>query len=232
MATFANYQDILPDPSNPISAGGGSDASGASGPGYRAVSLTSSAPIIRDVANSGRVVTRAVVYHKWQVKLSYNPLTQAEFDAVNAFLMGKQASLKPFFISLPQYTHSGAADPLVISEGSSAGQSTLLCNSTANGTIPKPGMLGVCNTVADSTHTKAYMITRVETPADHVSTSSVSTGYRITISPPLQKPISSGDTFNYGSPLLQVQESNSTRSFNLNSDGLYSLSLTLEEVQR
>ena len=232
MATFVNYQNTLPDPSNPISAGGGPDLSGAPGPGYKAVSLTSNAPIIRDVANSGRVVTRAVVYHKWQIKLSYNPLTQAEFETVNAFLMEKQASLKPFLVSLPQYTHSGAENPLVITQGSSVGQTSFLCSATVNGTIPKPGMLGVCNTASDSTHTKAYMITRVETVQDHLQADSLSTGYRVTISPPLQKAISNNDTFNYGSPLLQVQESKGTRSFNLNSDGLYSLSLTLEEVQR
>jgi hypothetical protein len=95
------YQNILPDPNNPIGAAG--QTTGTDGPGYKSVSLTSDAPIMRTRTNSGRMVTRAIVGHKWKIKIGYNPLVRAEFEPIYNFLLNRRGGLKPFYVSLPQY---------------------------------------------------------------------------------------------------------------------------------
>ncbi len=103
MSTFTSFLDILPDPNNKIGTGGESNASGTAGPGFASVKFTSEAPIMKTMTNSGRVVSRAIVGHQWKIALTYNPLTRAEFEPVNGFLMSRRGGLIPFFLSLPQY---------------------------------------------------------------------------------------------------------------------------------
>jgi len=103
MANFTSFLDILPDPNNKIGAGGESLSSGETGPGFESIKFTSEAPIMKSRTNSGRVVSRAIVGHQWKINLTYNPLTRAQFEPVNSFLMSRRGGLVPFFLSLPQY---------------------------------------------------------------------------------------------------------------------------------
>tara|TARA_Y100001972_G_scaffold120536_1_gene163257 strand:+ start:2336 stop:3202 length:867 start_codon:yes stop_codon:yes gene_type:complete len=103
MSTFTSFLDILPDPNNKIGTGGESNASGTAGPGFASIRFTSEAPIMKTMTNSGRVVSRAIVGHQWKIALTYNPLTRAEFEPINGFLMSRRGGLVPFFLSLPQY---------------------------------------------------------------------------------------------------------------------------------
>jgi len=95
------YQTILPDPNNPIGSAG--QNTGTDGPGYRSVQLTSNSKIMKTRTNSGRVVARAVSGQHWELAISYNPLTRAEFEPIYNFLLNQRGGLKPFFVSLPQY---------------------------------------------------------------------------------------------------------------------------------
>ena len=95
------YQTILPDPNNPI--GNAGQNTGTDGPGYRSVQLTSNSKIMKTRTNSGRVVARAVSGQHWELAISYNPLTRAEFEPIYNFLLNQRGGLKPFFVSLPQY---------------------------------------------------------------------------------------------------------------------------------
>lgn len=95
------YQTILPDPNNPIGSAG--QNTGTDGPGYAGVQLTSNSKIMKTRTNSGRVVARAVSGQHWELAISYNPLTRAEFEPIYNFLLNQRGGLKPFFVSLPQY---------------------------------------------------------------------------------------------------------------------------------
>ena len=106
MATFTNYTDILPDPSNPIGTAGQTLATGSGGTagvGFKSVNFSSNAPIMRSRTNSGRLVSRSNIFHKWEIKVGYNPMTQAQFNVIYPFLIEKQGTLKPFLVKLPQY---------------------------------------------------------------------------------------------------------------------------------
>jgi len=109
------YQTILPDPNNPI--GNAGQNTGTDGPGYRSVQLTSNSAIMKTRTNSGRVVARAISGQHWELAITYNPLTRAEFEPIYNFLLNQRGGLKPFFVSLPQYrrpqnaTFATYADP-------------------------------------------------------------------------------------------------------------------------
>lgn len=87
-------QNILPDPNNLINTAGLD--SGTASPGFASVKLSSNQPIMRDRTRSGRLVSRAVSYHLWNIDISYNPMTKSQFNPIYGFLLEKQGSLKPF----------------------------------------------------------------------------------------------------------------------------------------
>lgn len=206
-------QNILPDPNNVISTAG-VDISGTAGPGFASVKLSSDQPIMRDRTRSGRLVSRAVSYHQWNIDISYNPMTKAQFNPIYGFLLEKQGSLKPFFVELPQYR--GQAVSSKIASSGVAGSNTLTLD---NITDIEVGMMFIINDSADSTHTKAYIITRASSTPD-----------QITFTPGLQKAVNNGATVNFTNPKIRVIQSGDVQEYSLNTNNLYSFSLKLEEA--
>jgi hypothetical protein len=204
-------QNILPDPNNVISTAG-VDISGTAGPGFASVKLSSDQPIMRDRTRSGRLVSRAVSYHQWNIDISYNPMTKAQFNPIYGFLLEKQGSLKPFFVELPQYR--GQAVSSKTASSGVAGSNTLTVN---NITDIETGMMFTINDLADSTHTKAYIITRASSTT-------------ITFTPGLQKAVNNGATVNFTNPKIRVIQSGDVQEYSLNTNNLYSFSLKLEEA--
>ena len=94
-----NYQDTLPDPSNPI--GNAGQNTGTNGPGYRSVALSSKSKTMKSITNSGRMVRRSNGLHSWDISISYNPMTREEFEPINAFLMHKRGSFDSFLFLYP-----------------------------------------------------------------------------------------------------------------------------------
>jgi hypothetical protein len=207
-------QNILPDPTNRINDAG-TNVSGDFGPGFKSVSVKSKQPIMTDRTNSGRVIARVHAYHQWLIDISYNPLTKAEFDPIYNFLLHKQGSLKPFFVSLPQYRAQGPTSKTV-SSNATAGAQAITLNSSGSGTI-KPGMLFRINDPQDSNHEKAYMVTRVS-------------GSNLTITPGLARGVTGGAALDFATPTIKVRQTSDSRDYSLNTNNLYSFSLKLEEA--
>jgi len=204
-------QNILPDPYHLITPAGDSEG-GTAGPGFASVSLSSNQPIMRDRTNSGRMVSRVSAYHKWEIDITYNPMTKAEFNPVFGFLLEKQGSLKPFLVSLPQYRVQGIADKTAAA--AAAGSTTIVCNNTTNIVVGSLFTIGDF----DSAHTKAYMVNRV------INSTSIS------ITPGLAKSISSSAILDFTDPTIKVIQVGDTQQYSLNTENLYSFSLKLEEV--
>lgn len=230
MATFNSYQGILPDPNNLIAPDGSSSNTAIAGPGYRSVSVTSITPTIRDTSNSGRVYSRTQVAHKWEIKITYNPLTRTEFNVLYSFLLEKESSLKPFLVSLPQYVQ-GKGTRTAAQTITRQGATNMLLDAPAAGQAdPAPGDLftGIGNPL----ETKAYSVTRVETSTNHLENAGMSAGQiRITFTPPLFQTVeTSTSSFNFESPLIRVILKSKSLNYSLDSNNLYNLSLTLEEA--
>jgi hypothetical protein len=242
--SFPSFQTTLPDPNNTIGDAG--QPAGTAGPGYASVQLTSDQPTLRDRTNSGRILARAIVAHKWRVAIKYNKLTQEEFDRVYSFLIHRRGGLNPFFVSLPQYRSSRsstfASSPYTsqsVSGSTAAGSTVILTdtsgyNSTTHST-PQPGDLFTVNSSSNSNHLKAYMVTRVEKSGEgnYIDSSSqpASDQLRVHFTPGLSKAAGTGDSLVFNNPLIKVIASSDTQQYTLDTNNLYSFNLNLEEVQ-
>ena len=243
MAAFSSFQDTLPDPNNSIGDAG--QETGSAGPGYASVELTSENKNIRSRTNSGRLISRSIAYHAWNVKIAYNPMTRADFENIYNFLIHRRGSMTPFFVSIPQYrlaqnasfvVHQGTgATPLIAAGNIAAGATSALIgrsgyNSATNGT-PEPGDLFNISG-ANSNHKKAYMVTRVETYDDYLTGTQPASAAQIRVhfTPGLAKSIAASDAFVFYNPKIKVI-ANDIQSYSLGSNGLYQFGLQLEEVQ-
>ena len=244
MASFSDYSNILPDPNNPIGDAGQTLAvvsGGTAGPGYASVQLSSEQPTMIDRTNSGRVVARALVGHKWNIQIGYNPMTRAQFEPVYNFLLHKRGRLRPFYVSLPQY-----AAPQDASFASFVQGATLLVNGAQTAGVdnfeissvtplsgaPSPGDLFTITDSSDSNHTKAYMVTRVETNANYQQGDQPSSSqYRIHFTPGLARSVTNGSEVVFDNPLIRVILAQDIQEYSLGTNNLYSFSLRLEEAQ-
>ena len=240
---------------------GSSTASSAyddDGPGFASVKLTSDQKIMMSRTNSQRVLAKAVAGQKWNIDIAYHEMTRNEFEPVNAFLLSRQGSLTPFFVSLPQYNTPRNADwdAVVDYAADNSGYFTVTEAHTAGSKrvtftvptidpvytvgsagsvithIPAQGDIVNISDSEDTNHTKAYMITAVETKNfnydDTLNSSSVDT-LRITLNPPLVRAVSSSGRVTFKDPLFKVIMPKATQSYSLNTDNLYKFGLKLEE---
>jgi len=247
MSDFTSFQNILPDPNNAISYAGDDDSASVgvvNGSGFASVKFTSEQPTLRDRTNSGRLLSRAIVAHKWKIGITYNPMTRVEFEPIYNFLLQKRGGLNSFFVSLPQYrvpqdstfATYAASNNLEAAGAMVAGATEALLvksgySNTTNKT-PRPGDLFTISGT-NSNHLKAYMVTRVETTADYLTGAAQpsSSQVRIHFSPGFSKAVGTGDDFIFHNPLVKVILSSDVQQYSLNTDGLYQYSLNLEEVQ-
>ena len=246
MANFTSFLDILPDPNNPIGEGGealATSSGGVLGQGFKTVKVTSNSPTQVSRTNSGRVITRRIAGHTWDINITYNPMTRDQFEPVFNFLLAR-GRLNPFYVQLPnQYSGRNAAFGTYTSSNTPTAGTALLQgaefmlqagHSTTQTTTPKPGDMFTVTDSADSLHTKAYRVTRVMNNADYHSGlhSQPTTVQRLVyFSPPLQRGLSSGSGIDYYQPLFRVIMKGDVQEYGLNKSNLYSFSLNLEEAQ-
>ena len=256
MADFDIFQNVLPDPNNTfVEAGGSLNSSGTVvntgvyGPGYASVKLASEQPLLNTRTNSGRLISRSLSGHKWNIDISYNPMTREEFEPVNSFIMQQKGSLQPFFVSLPQYrvprdpTFAAYAASNQFTAASTAtngiaGQTTIIVSrpgysSSANGTA-KPGDIFTLTDGGDVRHTKVYQITRVEVAGTHLS-GGINLGVTqqlLHFNPPLTRTLTVSSVINFHDPKFRVIFASDLVEYSLNTNNLYSFSLKLEEALR
>ena len=245
MAVFTAFQNILPDPNNRISYSGSSSSSdtGASfGPGWASVQLTSKQPVIQTRTNSGRVFSRGIAGHTWQLNIRYNDLTRAEFTPIYTFLIEKVGKLNPFYVALPQYqvaqdstfaaAMAGGTTITVNETTPPAGRTYLMCSYSGGGN-PRPGVIFTISDSNNSNHTKLYMITRTETNSDYnsnVGSQPGSSQRRIHFTPSLTYSTTNASPLDFTSPLVRVTNTTDTNQYDLKTNGLYSFGLKLEEA--
>jgi len=244
MATFTSFLDILPDPSNPIGLGGQALATasgGTAGPGFASVTFASEAPIQISRTNSGRVITRSIAGHKWNINIRYNPMTRDQFEPVYSFLLEKNGRLNPFFVKLPQNANSRnaaftSANPTITTATTGtkgAGFILQAGHNTTEATQPQPGDMFTITDSNDSLHTKAYRVTRVMGNSTYNSAlhSQPTTAQRIVyFTPHLQRDVAQGATCDY-TPLVRVMLKADVQSYSLGTNNLFEFSLNLEEAQ-
>lgn len=242
MAINTPFTNILPNPSNAYS-NSGQDLGNDTGPGFRDVKLSSEHKINNTRTNSGRLISRDLSGHKWNIDISYNPLTRDEFDPIYSFLLQSRGSMKPFFVSLPQYAspknatfsastaYRNSLSPVAATSAPGLTNMVVTAASytTSSGTPSSGDIFTISDT--DSNHTKAYRVTKVETPTDYTDDPGTN-NLRVHFIPALQRQVSSSATLTFKNPLFRVVLKNDVQEESLNTQNLYSFSLKLEEAQK
>jgi len=260
MATFTNYSNLLPDPNNSIAADGSTTSSNtgySAGPGFASVSLKSELPAQTTRTNSGSAIVRNIQGHKWNMSITYNALTRAQFEPLYAFLLQQKGATSSFFAELPQYkTVQNAAWNTFLTTGNNsgaqlikttaavaAGKDNFLITNSSGTTLDSTGSssqgtpsIGDIFSVVDannSNHVKVYMITRVETNANHnTAEGAVSASQmRLHFTPGLQKEVSASNSIKFNNVQFRVLNKTKEISYNLDVNNLYKISLNLEEAQ-
>ena len=257
MAIFNSFQNILPDPNNKISRSGDSGGTAAdsegeakAGPGFTSVKFSAKQPVMMNRTNSGRVITRTVAAHSWNIDISYNNLTREEFEPVFSFLMAQNGRLNPFLVELPQYlasrnssfaTTTAAGTLLTVNEsgGVPAGRTYLKASWNAAALYPAVGDIFTITDSSNSNHTKAYMLTRLEMTGDfnnsfdsNTNPSGVSAPFnvRIHFSPSLVYATSNTSTLDFVEPRIRVIQASDVTEYSLGVNGLYKFGLKVEEA--
>ena len=236
MSNFSAFANRLPDPAYKITEAGDNHSSGTAGPGFASVRFSSEQPVSISRTNSGRVISRAIVGHRWKINISYNPMTREEFEPVYSFLLEKRGRLKPFFISLPQYNspRTSTSGTISVDGAITAGASNFKVDGFGSVTGGlRPGDMFNFNS-SNSNHKKAYQITRVLTNSDYLTGGTQpATDERIYyVTPPIEKAVEDNATIDYGSDtLIRVVQAADVQEYNLGTNNLYEFSLSLEEAQ-
>ncbi len=238
------YMVKLPDPVNKIMDSGLQDNSnGTAGPGFASVQLSSVQPTMGDRTNGARYISRSLAKQHWTISINYNPLTRDEFEPVNSFLMSRQGSLLPFFVTLPQYsttrnltffTYAQSNDLSVVGLVPSGSTRMLVDGFTSASGSPRPGdMFNIVDSF-NSNHVKAYMVTRVETAADHSSvftpTDPTAAQRVVHFNPPLTYETQNNSVVDFTESNIRVVQTGDTTEYSLGVNGLYNFSLKLEEA--
>lgn len=223
------FSNILPDTYTKWGAAGEANATtGAYGPGFAGIKLTSHEWSMFSKLNSLQVNKRAGSYHKWLIDIKYNGLVAAEFNAVFSFLRYKRATMTPFEIFLPQYKDQLTTDKTV-SYGKVKGDTYFTVTDDATAPIaPEPGQI-----FKFDTHDKVYMVTRVETPTEYLTElgapSDTLGEERIHFTPGLAQDIFVNDTVTFDTVrFLVIQQGNP--EYSLDKNALYNITLQVEEV--
>jgi len=251
-----SFLNILPDPSHSISPGGfdGLDepTGAVAGQGFASVKLTDSRKIEQDKTLTGKLINRSNKASRWLIDINYNPMTRAQFDPINNFLLEKRGSLKAFQVSLPQYRYPQDTTWKAYNEAEfgtnvtfcsvpalAGSTSILVWGPTAWDTpvystgLPKAGDFFNILDAEDSLHTKAYRVTHVETELLYQNIPNPST-IRVHFTPGLQRPISlefiANVEIRFYEPLFTVEQTQDVQAYSLGSNNLYSFSLRLKEA--
>jgi len=237
MATFTTFANRLPDPTYSIGEDGSTSNSAVAGPGFKSVKFSSEQPTAISRTNSGRVITRAIVAHKWKVQITYNPMTRDQFEPVYNFLLEKRGRLKPFFVALPQHasTRTTTSGTISVSGSITSGDNNFLIDGmdSVTGGL-RPGDMINFSDSGNSNHKKAYKIVRVHTNTNKLSSDSAldsSDERRLYVVPPVEKDVGDNSTLTYTNPLIRVVQTSDVQEYSLGTNNLYTFSLNLEEAQ-
>jgi len=247
MAAFSAFNNRLPDPNWGVNEAGNAHVSSfVEGPGFASVKFASNQPTAFTKTLSGRATTRSIAGHNWQISITYNPMTRAQFEPIYNFLQEKRGRLKSFEVVLPQYDSPQSAitvtsgSQLVIDGNILAGATNFKADNhshTSNGSL-KPGDMFNFSDPANSNHKKVYQVTRVLNNADYLSggTRPAADERIYYVTPSIEKAVT--DTANSATPKLvttnpvfRVIQSADVVSYSLNTNNLYEFSLSLEEIQ-
>lgn len=242
MATFASFNNRLPDPNWGVTIAGNADnLTGTRGPGFANVTVTSNRPVQASRTISGRGIQTETGSQYWKITINYHPMQRSDFDTVSSFLDNRNGKLNPFYVVLPQYNKpKNAAFALFVGSttisvnGSHAAGSSVLnidAPSAFSGT-PLPGDFFNIVDSADVNHQKAYKIVAVETNNlyQEGTTQPTTAQMRLHIMPELTRFTNDNAVIKFIDPQFRVYQTSDVLEYSLDTNNTWQFQLEVEEI--
>jgi hypothetical protein len=184
--------------------------------------VASNAPTLVEKSASGRRSVRQLATQHWQIKISYPPMTRAEFAPINAFINSQRGRFESFDMALPP--------PLNDPQGTIAGSTPLINGASQTGrSVITDGwaistlVLKAGDFVQFSGHTKVYQIT-----AD--ITSDGSGNATLSIEPALVESPAENEALVVEDIPFRVGLVNDVQAFQVGSPAIFRYVLDVEEI--
>lgn len=181
---------------------------------------TSSATVRSKVYNlssesvSGRTQVRTIGGQRWELTLSFPPMTRAEFAPIEAFVMSQAGMAETFTIVPPEICNTtGNASGSVTTNSSAA------IGATSVSITGLTGSLKAGDFIKFSGHSKVYKLT-----ADRSGNGSIS------FYPPLNAAVNSAETVSYNNVTFTVRLSNDIQEYSVSTAMLFAYEIDLIEA--
>lgn len=221
---------------------------GLPAPGFSGVNLRSNygTSLIRS-RGSARGTVNTNNAHFWSFDISYHEMTQEEYAAIESFLMSHNTRLKPFYVTLPNYSRpngsfmnfiNSVASDIVVESNYFAGDSSIEVSNADFTADPStlydfyrlnPGCF-INIEGSDALHKSIYKVSLVESSwyrEDPVSSGKI----RLHLFPPLQRDVTAGSTIKFVDPEFRVIQRNAIEP-SFDEDGIVNgMTINVEEVQ-
>lgn len=163
---------------------------------------------------SGRIQVRTIGGHRWEITLSFPPMTRAEFAPVSAFVM-RQAGMAETFTIVPPEISSASAGP----SGTITASATGAIGDTSIAITGLSGTLTAGDFFKFANHTKVYQ----------VSTNLTGAG-TLEFYPPLQSAVPSTTAIGYNDVAFTVRLAADVQEFSVGTDMTFAYEIDLIEA--
>ena len=185
------------------------------------INIKSNQTTIVSTSISGRRQARQLQNHRWEMQVSFPPMTRASFAPIFAFITSQRGKKETF-----TYT------PPIIDDSLGTETGSVLVNgvhAVADTTIAMDGFAGdgagrfkAGDFIKFASHDKVYMVV-----SDVTSSSNAAT---VTIEPPLTTALTNDSAVTYDSVPFTVALKNDVQEFTIGQDALYRYELDFIEV--
>jgi hypothetical protein len=190
-------------------------------PQAKDASIGSDQTTIVTKTTSGRVQTRQIDGQKFTIKLSFPPMSRANFAPIKAFIMKQRSRLNTFTIIPPVISNAqGVATGTISVNGAiSAGVTTCTIDGMATSTN---GILKAGDYVKFASHEKVYMAVE-DLDADGSGSGT------LTFEPPLREDVANDTVLTYDNVPFFVRLANDVQEYSIITNDLYSYEVDLIE---
>ncbi len=185
------------------------------------INITSNQTTIVSTAINGRRQARQLQNQRWEMQVSFPPMTRASFAPIFAFITAQRGRKESFTYTPPIIDDSlGTETGSVLVNGVHAvGDTTIAMDAFAG---DGAGRFKAGDFIKFASHDKVYMVV-----SDVTSSSNAAT---VTIEPPLTTALANNEVVTYDSVPFTVALKNDVQEFQIGQDALYRYELDFIEV--
>jgi len=189
------------------------------------INIKSNQTTIVSTSISGRRQARQLQNQRWEMQVSFPPMTRASFAPIFAFITAQKGRKESFTYTPPLIDDAlGTETGSVLVNGVHAvGDTTIAMDAfTGTGSLDASGRFKAGDFIKFASHDKVYMVVSDVTVSGNAAT--------VTIEPPLTTALTDDSAVTYDSVPFTVALKNDVQEFRIGQDALFRYELDFIEV--